>query len=56
MADRSDDDLNQTTPADQDRNPGSMPPERETTSEEVQNREQVEEDQEFDDRFQATDN
>ena len=57
MADRSSDDLSRTTPPlEEDKHLPSMPPERDTTSEEVQNREQIEDDQEMDDRFQATDN
>jgi hypothetical protein len=57
MAERSKDDLNQARPSvEDDKHQPSMPPERDRTAEDVQDREQVEEDQQVDDRFQATDN
>jgi hypothetical protein len=57
MAERSSDDLNETAPSHEgDKNPPSMAPEPERNEERGQDREQIEEDQEVDDRFQATDN
>lgn len=54
MTDRSKDDLTPSVQDEQDL--PIMPPERDRTAEDVENREQIEEDQEEDDRFQATDN
>jgi hypothetical protein len=57
MAERSQDDLNPTQPSvEDDKDLPSMPPERERNAERGQDPEQIEQDQEVDDRFQATDN
>jgi hypothetical protein len=56
MAERSNDDLNQPQPPAQDDKDLPAAPERDTTAERGQDPEQIEEDQQGDDRFQATDN
>jgi hypothetical protein len=54
MPDRSNDDLNQTTPSIEDDKSSEQPGTRAT--EEIRNREDIEEDENINDRFQATDN
>ena len=57
MADQSKDDLSRTTPSFQDeKNPPSMPPERDPAAEQTENREEIVEDERINDRFEATDN
>lgn len=57
MADISKDDLNRTAPSVQDeKNVPSEEPREDTATEEIRNSEDVLEDEQINDRFQATDN